>query len=66
MVLGGVALTGGRGRLLGTVAAVLMFGLLDSVFNHLDADPFLRTLVRGLVIVGAVALYARRRVRVPS
>jgi len=61
VVLGGVALAGGRGRLLGAIAAVLMFGVLDSVFNHLAVDPFLRTLVRGLIIVGAVALYARRR-----
>jgi len=63
VVLGGVALAGGRGRLLGTVGAVLMFAVLDSVFNHFEADPFLRTLVRGVIIIGAVALYARRRGR---
>jgi ribose transport system permease protein len=60
VVLGGVALAGGRGRLLGTVGAVLMFAVFDSVFNHFAADPFLRTLVRGVVIVGAVALYSWR------
>jgi ribose transport system permease protein len=60
VVLGGVALTGGRGRLLGAVGAVFMFGVLDSVFNHFAVDPFLRTLLRGVIIVGAVALYARR------
>jgi ABC-type sugar transport system ATPase subunit/ribose/xylose/arabinose/galactoside ABC-type transport system permease subunit len=60
VVLGGVALAGGRGRLLGTTAAVLMFAVLDSVFNHFEADPFLRTLLRGVIIIGAVALYARR------
>jgi len=61
VVLGGVALTGGRGRLLGALGAVLMFGVLDSVFNHFAVDAFLRTLIRGVIIVGAVALYARRR-----
>ncbi|MEZ0072455.1 ribose/xylose/arabinose/galactoside ABC-type transport system permease subunit [Planotetraspora sp. GP83] len=60
VVLGGTALTGGRGRLLGTVAAVLILAVVDSVFNQFQADPFLRTLVRGLIIVGAVALYAYR------
>ncbi len=60
VVLGGTALAGGRGRLLGTMAAVLMLAVLDSVFNQFEADPFLRTLVRGVIIVGAVALYAFR------
>jgi ribose transport system permease protein len=61
VVLGGTALAGGRGRVLGTLAAVLMLAVLDSVFNQFQIDPFLRTLVRGVIIVGAVALYALRR-----
>jgi len=60
VVLGGTALAGGKGRLLGPLAAVAILAVVDSVFNHFEADPFLRTLVRGLVIVGAVALYAYR------
>ena len=63
VVLGGTALTGGKGRLLGTIAAVLMLAVLDSVFNQFQVDPFLRTLVRGVIIVGAVALYAFRSER---
>jgi ribose transport system permease protein len=60
VVLGGVALSGGRGRLLGPLAAVAMLGVVDAVFNFFQADPFLRTLVRGVVIIGAVAVYAYR------
>jgi ribose transport system permease protein len=60
VVLGGTALAGGKGRLLGPLAAVAILAVLDSVFNFFQADPFLRTLVRGVVIVGAVALYAFR------
>jgi ribose transport system permease protein len=63
VVLGGTALAGGKGRLLGPLAAVAILAVVDSVFNHFQADPFLRTLVRGLVIVGAVALYAYRSER---
>jgi ribose transport system permease protein len=66
VVLGGTALAGGRGRLLGTVAAVLMLAVLDSVFNQFQVNPFLRTLVRGVIIVGAVALYALREDREPG
>jgi ribose transport system permease protein len=60
VALGGTALAGGRGRLLGPLAAVAMLSTVDSVFNFFEADPFLRTLVRGVVIIGAVALYAYR------
>jgi ribose transport system permease protein len=60
VVLGGIALSGGKGRLLGPLAAVAMLGVVDSVFNFFQADPFLRTLVRGVVIIGAVAIYAYR------
>ena len=60
VVLGGTALAGGRGRLLGTVAAVLMLALLDSVFNQFQANAFVQTLVRGVIIIAAVALYAFR------
>src|SRR5262249_58304108 len=60
VVLGGVALAGGKGRLLGALAAVAILAVVDSVFNYFQADPFLRTLVRGVVIIGAVALYAYR------
>jgi ribose transport system permease protein len=63
VVLGGTALAGGRGRVLGTIAAVLMLAVLDSVFNQFQVDPFLRTLARGVIIVGAVALYAFRSER---
>jgi ribose transport system permease protein len=63
VVLGGTALAGGKGRLLGPLAAVAILAVLDSVFNFFQADPFLRTLVRGVVIVGAVALYGFRRGR---
>ena len=60
VVLGGTALAGGKGRLLGPLAAVAILAVVDSVFNFFQADPFLRTLIRGVIIVGAVALYTFR------
>jgi ribose transport system permease protein len=60
VVLGGTALAGGKGRVLGSMAAVAILAVIDSVLNHFQATSFLHTLVRGVVIVGAVALYAYR------
>jgi ribose transport system permease protein len=61
VVLGGTALAGGRGRVAGTVGAVMVLAVLDTIFNELGVDPFLKQVVRGVVIVGAVATYALRR-----
>lgn len=64
VVLGGTALAGGKGGVLGTLAGVLLLALLDNAFNQLQVNTFLKDVVRGLIIVAAVAVYAlgeRRR-----
>ena len=60
VVLGGTALTGGRGSVAGTVAAVAILAVLDTVFNELQVNPFFKDVLRGVIVVVAVALYARR------
>ncbi|MFI6324117.1 ABC transporter permease [Nonomuraea sp. NPDC050556] len=60
VVLGGTALAGGRGGISGTVGGVLLLAVLDSVFNQLEVNSFFKDVVRGVVIVAAVAVYARR------
>ncbi|MEE8600326.1 ABC transporter permease [Euzebya tangerina] len=61
VVLGGTALGGGRGGVPGTVAAVVIFAVLEVVLNVLGVDPFAKTIVEGLVIIAAVASYQLRR-----
>ncbi|MGY0231460.1 ABC transporter permease [Longispora urticae] len=61
VVLGGTALAGGRGGVAGTVGGVLVLAVLDSVFNQLEVNSFAKDVVRGVVIVAALAIYARRR-----
>ncbi|MFC8923916.1 ABC transporter permease [Cellulosimicrobium sp. NPDC057127] len=62
VVLGGTLLLGGRGSVVGTVGGVLILAVLDTVFNVLDVDPFFKDVLRGVVIIAAVALYARRQI----
>jgi ribose transport system permease protein len=62
VVLGGTLLMGGRGSIVGTVGGVLILAVLDTVFNVLDVDPFFKDVLRGVVIIAAVALYARRQI----
>jgi ribose transport system permease protein len=63
VVLGGTALMGGRGGVLGTVGGVFILAVLDNTFNQLEVNSFLKDVVRGLIIIAAVAVYARRQGR---
>ncbi|ANS78339.1 Ribose ABC transport system, permease protein RbsC [Serinicoccus hydrothermalis] len=60
VVLGGTVLAGGKGNILGTLGGVAIFAVLDNVMGVMELNAFLRDIVRGLVIVVAVAVYARR------
>jgi ribose transport system permease protein len=62
-VIGGTALSGGRGGVFGTLAGVLIFGLIDTVFNQLGVDTYLKTVFRGAIIILAVASYSMRSKR---
>ncbi len=63
VVLGGTALAGGRGGVLGTIGGVFILAVLDNTFNQLEVNSFLKDVVRGLIIIAAVAVYARRQGR---
>lgn len=60
VVLGGTTLAGGRGTLWGTLGGILIFAVVDAAMGILQINPFLKDVVRGVVIIAAVALYARR------
>lgn len=61
VVLGGTYLLGGRGGIAGTIGGVLILAALDTVFNVMGVNPFVKDVLRGTIIIGAVALYARRQ-----
>lgn len=60
VVLGGTVLAGGKGNILGTLGGVAIFAVMDNVMGVMEVNPFLKDVVRGIVIVAAVAVYARR------
>jgi ribose transport system permease protein len=62
VVLGGTLLAGGRGSIVGTLGGVAIFAVLDNVMSVMEVNSFLRDVIRGLVIVVAVAVYARRAI----
>ncbi|SIT68670.1 ABC transporter permease [Microbacterium sp. RU33B] len=62
VVLGGTLLMGGRGSIWGTIGGVAIFAVVDSVMSVMQVNPFLKDVVRGIVIVAAVAVYSRRAI----
>lgn len=60
VVLGGTILAGGKGSILGTLGGVGIFAVLDNIMSVMEVNAFLKDVVRGIVIVAAVAVYARR------
>jgi ribose transport system permease protein len=59
-VIGGTALSGGKGGVWGTLAGVLIFGVLSTAFNQLGVNPYLKIVFQGLIIILAVASYTIR------
>lgn len=60
VVLGGVALEGGRGGVAGALVGVLIIRLLLNLVFILHLSIEVQEIVKGLVLIGAGALYARR------
>jgi ribose transport system permease protein len=55
VVIGGTSLSGGRGSILGTVLGCLIIGVLNNGLFLLDVSPFWQQVVKGGVILAAVA-----------
>lgn len=56
VVLGGTSLSGGRGRIVGTLIGVLIIGTLNNGLNLLGVSSFYQLVVKGIVILIAVLL----------
>ncbi len=63
VVIGGTILAGGRGGIWGTLAGVIIFSMIDSIFNLAGVDAFAKQVLRGIIIIAAVAFYAVRTKR---
>jgi ribose transport system permease protein len=60
VVIGGTVLAGGRGGVWGTLAGVLLFAVLDASFNMLGVSAYPKLVLRGAIVIAAVAVYTVR------
>jgi len=58
VVLGGTALTGGRGGIGGTIGGVAIISILNNVMNLAGVSSFTQIVVKGIIVLIAVVLAA--------
>ena len=61
VVIGGTSLSGGRGSIWGTVLGCLIIGVLNNGMVLLEVSPFWQQVVKGVVIIAAVAIERANR-----
>ncbi len=62
-VIGGTSLSGGVGRMTGTVIGTVILGVMTSGFTFIGVDAYIQDIVKGMIIVAAVVAdqYRQRR-----
>jgi ribose transport system permease protein len=62
IVLGGINIAGGEGDLLESLAGVVIIALILNALNLIQAiNPFYHYIVKGAIIIGAIAIYERTK-----
>ncbi len=54
VILGGTSLTGGRGRLAGTLVGLLLLGVVNNGLTLLGVPSYWQGVVKGAILLGAV------------
>ena len=54
VVVGGTAITGGRGTVLGTLIGVLLLGTIGTAMTYVGISPFWAKAIQGLIILAAL------------
>ena len=60
VILGGTALAGGRGGVIGTLFGVLLISLIGNVLNHMNVATSIQWVIQGLIILAAVSFHHGR------
>ena len=56
VVVGGTALSGGKGNIWGAVIGVFMLGIISNALNIIGVDPYYQFIISGLLIIFAVLI----------
>lgn len=59
--IGGISMTGGKGNLIGVIIGVLIIGVINNAMSVLHAGAAIQAVVKGAIIISAVAIDCLRR-----
>lgn len=62
-VVGGISFSGGIGKISGAIAGVLMFTVISYGMVYLGIDAYYQYIIKGVIIVAAVALDTRKYIK---
>jgi ribose transport system permease protein len=58
VVIGGTPLSGGKGRIIGTLFGVFLMGIISNTLNMLRVNPYFQEVTFGLLIIASLAVSA--------
>jgi ribose transport system permease protein len=61
VIVGGTSLSGGRGRIVGSIVGFIILGIVNNMMIMLNISPYLSGAVKGAVILFAVLMQRRER-----
>ncbi|WP_202406420.1 ABC transporter permease [Pontibacillus yanchengensis] len=61
VVLGGTAISGGRGHIFGTFLGALLLGVLSNGLNLVGVSPYVQRVLKGAIIIGAIYYSSTRK-----
>ena len=63
VVIGGIAMSGGRGNIWGAIIGALILGLLNNILFFANIPSFYQTFFRGMIVILSLSLGALTRLR---
>jgi ribose/xylose/arabinose/galactoside ABC-type transport system permease subunit len=63
VIVGGVSLSGGKGSALNIFLGVVLIGLIGNALIIMNVNPYVRQVVLGIIIIGAVTIGERLSAR---
>ncbi len=61
VVLGGTAISGGRGSIIGTLIGAALLGILNNGLNMMNIEPYPQLIIKGAIILAATYISRERR-----
>ncbi|BCL74406.1 hypothetical protein JHS3_01420 [Jeongeupia sp. HS-3] len=63
VVMGGTAISGGRGSIVGTLIGAVMLGVLNNGLNMMGVSPYVQNIIKGVIILLAIYISRERTKR---